>query len=1779
MDESIPTEAAPLPSAEEVAAAERAKPRFDREKTAHWDRILTGDAATVPEDIRKQAGADDDSLPPEEREYNLLTTVNRSWAADHLDMSREQVRADWKNIRNTLADTLQVGGNEQEVFQALSARRSGERKRDAAQQAFKEGFLDGLDGKPAPETEAGDDIDAAALGVMREQGHLAGQRERERYQEMLPDVVTALDAIRVAEKGGPEQMKTWWDIPELLNAMGSLSRLEPRERARVYRLAAAQLPPNNPQSLAEGALRSFVRSAGNTVYNTLQAAGNVAVATGHSLARGIGWDGLDAAAHGADKRLQMLEEMRRVVQGELYPIEPPEATGLAGQMVLDAAGALPQAGLAFCGGTGFGLLVGSGVGESIAEARQRAPQGSQELQTAAGLIGGTIQAGIYMGLGKAGEQTLGRCIDRFVRARGGSGYLWAGLKGLGDVGAEGAKLLLAGKAAQGAELATQELAARVEGTASNIDWKAYGDNLTDIECNMREAAANLPFILIASGRAALRHFQSPRMVLGDGVALREQWGLTEEQLARVANAKSVRVRDELLHEYLSTSKRWSAPGFFPEIMRAMRLLNTDYYKGFSREDVVRDFLQLPSETATVRHPKKELDAADSTQVEQALERVEPDMNRAALRGRTDMLQLMDRWWQNAHLNPEAVVPQEGEPLPADFIEADYLRSLAHYRELRDEADPVPLRMRRSGLYAPNAPDEADALMRDRVAEIQDLSYRFLLNRNSLDGLLSTYPDRKSAEKATERERRTLVADVCNAILECADGRSQRHSFGDLSDDIFWLYEERAKESGAPKWMEGMELLDFYPWTRKDSVRFGTMGYTLPEPQRRMFSINVGLASCAKTLYQLLPHTDDFQTALSRGCTVPQAYALLLRREMGEHLPKGWQGKLLEGAGEIPKPNPQYQEMYGLYRSLTGHAAQCATGEDGRTYWRVRRPDGRFTRWHEEEFMAVNDLVSNSLLHFLPTGEDTLQLLEHGNREAMANVPALVKNDRKSFTGFDQACSVALEELSRRWLESASLYPVGMEVARVRYRLRGEDYADVTTPVARGKSADENTTIDRWSMATPLALMQARMGNYWRRMLNSRLVTPQEAGDFLVEQRFMQPDERDRILKLVKQDPFESFYIPKHRKDYSRLYNAMADALTRYSGAYMLGHLESLPLPQSVRTWAGLIPFCEQEPLTTEPHSPQASRVHVNLGEKGVNLIRWANRQTADKVKQLAPSIEQVKQATLKPLDKPQMNRMLGFVKESIHPAPVQRLEQAWCHSLGGQASFSAAAQELRNLLERPAEAWDTILPEMRDELARTLTRSGPTKGARETNPGKLLARPDIVQLREAVMQLDAVLQEHPELREYAVNPDHPGQVDRLVLHPEPDSPQDPVPFRNKLYHATAPKADYTVERNCGLPEDCAADPRAMAALTLLTDLRCAAANRPYVDQNGIWWQHRLYGGPLGARPGGMSNNWRAEMPFEDAIDFLEACGENEVSPLCSHLLKPLHAPLREELMQPITLYRHPHQADNMVRLMPGETEAGNPRARTPYVIHTYQGAPVVKGYLDYDPEHADDVYQPLRSFTVTRRRGFGSTRQDKQHDQLLLQLVLGFVERADSVESLLAGRMHHLSNRELLMRLGVDTRFCESLAELEPGELTRGQGCAAALVRGLMGMEFSDQPQDYAADLVELAKAIDGDVSLRHDLIDALQTTSGRHGENLVVSRRRRHRRRSRMKPVPKEELKTFMDHLDLVERYHDMLMPRSITFRSPELVRDETREEKLQRQAEEWEQRHGKPKDDDEEK
>ena len=92
------------------------------EKGRYWSSLLTGNLEQVPLALRQKVGADNETEPAEVRDYRLASHINRSWVVDHQKVSREQVRANWPELRRNMAAEMGVQDDEQEVYSALSLR-------------------------------------------------------------------------------------------------------------------------------------------------------------------------------------------------------------------------------------------------------------------------------------------------------------------------------------------------------------------------------------------------------------------------------------------------------------------------------------------------------------------------------------------------------------------------------------------------------------------------------------------------------------------------------------------------------------------------------------------------------------------------------------------------------------------------------------------------------------------------------------------------------------------------------------------------------------------------------------------------------------------------------------------------------------------------------------------------------------------------------------------------------------------------------------------------------------------------------------------------------------------------------------------------------------------------------------------------------------------------------------------------------------------------------------------------------------------------------------------------------------------------------------------------------------------------------------------------------------------------------------------------------------------------------------------------------------------------
>ena len=692
-------------------------------KESYWNRVLTGDPETVPSEVVQQAGADDADATDEENTYNLLSIINRSWYADHSPgVYRDGILVSWDDMRRDLANNLGVADDEREVFTALADEKEKEERRRLARDTYSRAYRAALTGAdaPAPDDTASPE-DRARLQAICRQAAQDAERHLARVAPLVDRVAEGMDYFIGAEQEILPNMtmatispRLYAAYPSLATTCLALSHMKDADRRLLYYLAAekarkrAGVEKGKQESLFSLSRRSLQRGVVDLQSGIVQGVGHIGVAAGRRLVKELNSPVLNIAADTAEGSLLVLDEMREAAQQEALPLELDEGATLAEHYFVEAMHNVPAAALSCCGGVGFGVLAFSGMGQSVAEARRRAPENSQELQLLAGAVGGCVQAGIYALMGRVGGRVLEQNLTAFARAHGkGVGaYSLAGLRSLAGVSAESAKLLLAGKAAQATELGAQELAAQLEGAASNINWQEFGDNMTDIEVNMREAAVNLPFVLMGAGKASLHHFRCRSQLLSpDGPAA--EWGLKPQELERIAAEPDAVRSSEMMREAIRRSPRWNdAETLIPLVHRVLNLFHTQQFRPVYSTGELCDFLQMPSDFG---------------------EGVKPTAPPPARRTLPDNLAQNDEW--TAHAKPR-------EPL-----------------HLPQELPP------------PEKTAQCEAIVQQGAEDLRMLSYRRLLSAQAA-GELATG---KKALAPAEEMKREVAENVGRALVRCAQG--------------------------------------------------------------------------------------------------------------------------------------------------------------------------------------------------------------------------------------------------------------------------------------------------------------------------------------------------------------------------------------------------------------------------------------------------------------------------------------------------------------------------------------------------------------------------------------------------------------------------------------------------------------------------------------------------------------------------------------------------------------------------------------------------------------------------------------------------------------------------------------------------------------------------------------------------------------------------------------------------------------------------------------------------
>ena len=1633
------------------------KPDATEQTELKWKDLFKNNPLQVPQIVVQGCGANDFSMTEEEREYRICSVVNRSWYAAHHGESKEQVRSSWPELRSRLAEELKVRDDEREIYMALGLRYDEKHIQKIAAEAYKRSYQAGLDNEQAADlSELRNQLPLEyheSLDVLAANAYDDGNLEYSKYSAIADTLATGFDSIAAMEEDYFPAYNVLSNAPDLWAAVNRLSSMPEEKRKLVYYLAIKKNRAGRKRMYAEeGTLsrmhRAWKRGVSNMGLNILQLGGQYASTLMDDIGDVVGIDSLRHSSRDLDKFMRICREVRLATQNEVIPLERVDSS-LAETLLLTAAEAAPAAIVSCTGGTGFLTLATSSMGASVGDARLRSSDSNQKKQLGAGILSGAVQASIFMGMNRMGGRMFERTVNTFMKQKGLSAgaFSWAALNASARIGVDASALFLAGKAAGAADLLLQENASRMDNVDSGIDWEQYVAGLTDEDVNLREAAAMLPYLLIGSGRAALRDFRASERLIGDGDRL-AAWGIPEQKIREIMNERDIDRRNTLLREALCMNKVWSGPGFILDHIRAMRLLNTKYFNGFERPDVVVDFLKLPAESAAVKRPE-----TGARSLEEMINTPNHARERSGYLAVSDRqrykeaMTLWDEWWVRSNIASYSSRVQLGEWVAKHpDHSARYERTTRYLQDYQDRANGIPGRMRNTAIYAPNAENERRALLRDRVSEIQDLSYQYLMNVNPLDSILFKDYAVSKVRADAEKTRMEFLGAVGRAVIRAGQGQPHQENMKEFSEYFQnqYLRKKYRKRGAYLTWLKELPP-DYLSKMHEHALRPDAPEYAAYPELQEAYRIYLGIRTNTELLIELIPMMEDFQTSLSRGMTPSQAYAHIIERELGynpEQLRSYPTDELAYPANKTPMEEYSLKnaELCEKYMRLSGASLEQSVGDDGQTYWRLKRPDGTFSRWHENPSYAMNDVAANAALTFMPMGQGIHLHWLRAARADKVNLNDTPQAEDMQFSGYDQICSYAMRDLTRYWLESAPYFQPGFIPERTRHRfLRREDYGTGLEPMYHTYTDDAAAlTFDLHTMATPYGMASARFFTYWKRALDAGILPPEQAESFL---RSIGSDWLEHTDKL---EPVA---------DAMERHAALAQDMGKFSTCYFLLKAPELPIPSTVKEWLGYAAFCP--PATIAEEMPEI----VPLGSGHVGIVRWSNRRIATQLQELLPQVEQLRErfgsTTVDvPAISEHLTRAMGY-------DVAQNQEQSWCHYLCDESALHAASPAYWELLRSPEKGWQ-LMPAteqaMLSEYVSPFLEKNPPPGQQAGQNA----------VESALHNLDEMLKQVDNMHAYSYNGSIVNQLSVMgqPAHAEQmsDAVEEPLYTPLPFYYPQGIQQRVPVLVADAEQMAVFESPEARHALLFLDTLRRYPSSMPYAVDSTIWWNNVRYGGKKGKAPSGLED-YTPLRPLGRIVKLLgdvhEMCltKNTEFMSFCG---VPIPNLTPEELRHPaltsMTVYRRLGGAETLPyttqlsRLMPGDPTSTDVRERHPYVVEVRDGAYFSGNKLVRDASDPLLTLQALPSYTRTQYRNIkdeSSTQGFEDFFNSALDALLAIEKRGD--DFMVDRRSGALSLQELLMRLYEDTNFSagiignKSIQELTPPAL-RALRLAADLI-------------------------------------------------------------------------------------------------------------------------------------
>lgn len=930
-------------SDENMTVLESENGKRDMEREEYWNRVLTGDVSTIPQDVREASGI---VLPAgEDDEERLAGHIVRSWAVDHTRHSKEKIMSDWGEIRREIAggNGTRASVSDRELFYVLSEKARVKRNdREQLGKLYVEAYEKALQNREGTDDEQvrfwkaslPETLHEVAEQVIRRGLHEGGD-DRRRLETSANHVWEGMKSFMLYEGVDVDEedknegilskiaynplMRALWHTPDIGKATEVLQSLNEEDRQKVYSMLAPRMKER--VSLPEGITRSVNRGLMNTAYNAYLAKVN---------SDALFWlkqkDSWEKAFPGSSAKIEkkgneiaekarIFNELRAMTQDRMFPVHAKDASWIDDLLVDGAYNAAPAA-LAFAGGAGIGLLSIAETGRQMEEAREMNPDGDYEAQMRGATGSGLASALLSLGMTKLGQKMAETAFHTFKSVRG----MASSLDKLRTIAGEGGNIALdtgmmvaENKLQELVQYGGQEAAALVSGKESGVPWEAWKERNLSLDDQLKEAATMFPYILLGAGKIGLRHFRNPESILNNRKAL-GRFGISEKIADRIRREPDMDTQTSMLKHAIATRPVWGTVFLGKKAYEWACLLENPKQPLFSSPDEVRDFMDMTP--VTVEKPwKPSGELADLWYGS----RKAPDETMAIHVAR-------ERWMIRAGL-PDMTVRRDGQRKKGkrflqetdDHSLTDWFRKeqAAEQRNLSIlNSDPnqsvLPLALREGGGFHPNLQKARLAFLDDSAQTLVKHAYRMLLLKYPDPDLVPDVVQRKPEawDKCTENMQARLKTIVLDGALQLADERSVPQVDYDITRKFWRTWVEDASPSQVQemtKWIDELNrkcpesyrdklglCRDFDPSVERSGEQMvdylvvaedwasavpSSVRELMPENWKALNRISWSLKAHARTLREMIPGLQDFDLTVIRGMLPRDGYADLTLREL------------------------------------------------------------------------------------------------------------------------------------------------------------------------------------------------------------------------------------------------------------------------------------------------------------------------------------------------------------------------------------------------------------------------------------------------------------------------------------------------------------------------------------------------------------------------------------------------------------------------------------------------------------------------------------------------------------------------------------------------------------------------------------------------------------------------------------------------------------------------------------------------------------------------------------